>query len=217
MIVQTQYNKEDEPYIRMIYKIAHGFTENTRCSFEDYVNVGLFALNMAREKFDNKSANFQTLAYTMIKNAILAEWQKTSNELSCSAYHINNTEGAKETVKFQNKSKVSLSQTINNASGSKDLTIESMAADTNDMPSGSYSPEEVAEKNEIKEEITVLLSELDKKDRDIIYKRIFDGETFEHIAEANNTSWRRIHYRYNKIKQKLRTRIIERGLDEYAE
>lgn len=220
--LKIEYLPEDEPYIEMVYKIAHKYGENTRCSFEDYVSVGLMALHKARASYDDKQdVKFQTYAYRLIETAIMKEWQSNANELSCSPYHVKNTEGAKEEVDKQNATVISVHQDIGNGEGGP-LTIQNsistsgINSQAHSMPSGDLSPVEAAEKEEIMRKVDLILDGLDKDDRDIVIRRIFQGETFQYIADVKGMSWRAVNYKFMKIKDELKVKFESAGLDIYS-
>lgn len=223
MNMNIRYDKEDEQYIDMIYKIAHSYPENTRCAFDDYVNVGLAALHKARQLYDADNpgkVKFITYAYNVIQKDILKEWQNNTNELSCSSYHVVNTPNAKEEVQHQNKTSVSINNhnkdgqtfegVISASGGSLNKRMKLMDA------SGSFSPQRYAEQCEISDKVNDILSDLDPQDRDILIKRIYQGETFEYISNQHDISWRTLNYKFHKIVNSLKRKFIEEGLDEYA-
>lgn len=216
------FQEEDRPYMKMIYGLAHKYTDNPRCSFEDYVNVGLMGLHRARQTYtNNKSTKFSTHAYNVIKNDMMKEWQNNANVLSCSAYHIANTKGAKEEIEFQNATTISMNQPNKNQPNKNHREITPSGFTNYNktakaVASGSFSPEEVAEKSEIIDKVDSILDSIDEDDRDIIIKRIFEGETFQYIAETKDMSWRTVNYRFHKLMESLKPRFIEAGLDIYA-
>jgi len=220
--LKTEYLPEDRQYIDMVYKIAHKYGENTRCSFEDYVSVGLMALHKARETFNkDEGVQFQTYAYHLIESAILKEWQANANELSCSPYHVKNTEGAKEEVSRQNATVISVHQDVGGDDGShfniqNSISTSGINAQVRNVASGAMTPIEAAEQEEIMEKVDDILDTLDKDDRDIIIRRMFQGETFQYIADVKKMSWRTVNYKFHKIKNELKDRFVDAGLDVYA-
>lgn len=217
-----QHLPEDEPFIKMVYDIAHKYVENPRVSFEDYANVGLMALHKARATYkDDMDTKFTTYAYNLIERAVMKEWQENANELSCSAYHVKNTEGAKELVGFQNATVLSLSGHLKSEDGDlSDIIPSGFSASTQSakrtLASGLQSPEEGAQTAEIIEKVDAILDSLEPQDRDIIYRRMFQGETFETIAQMTGLTWRQAHYKYGKLTESLKDDFVEAGLDIYA-
>jgi len=215
------FNEEDKPYMKMIYGLAHKYAENPRCSFEDYVNVGLMGLHKARQTYkNNKSTKFSTHAYNVIKNDIMKEWQNNANILSCSPYHIENTENAKEEIEFHNATTISMNApNKKQPNKTREITPSGFTnynKTAKAVASGSFSPEETAEKFEIIDKVDSILDSLDEDDRDIIIKRMFEGETFQYIAETKDMSWRTVNYRFHKLMESLKPKFIEVGLDIYA-
>ncbi len=222
-LLEIQYPAEDEPYIKMVYEVAHKYAENARCSFDDYVSVGIMALHKAKETFDPaKGVKFTTHAYGIIDNDIMKEWQNNVNELSCSTYHVKNTEGAKEEVAFQNATIVAMHNRDRDDEQGLEHDISPSGGFTSvnkvakAVASGSLSPEEGAQTAEIAEKVDAILDSLDDDDKDIIISRMFQGETFDFIASKMNMSWRSVNYRYHKVKESLKDKFVAAGLDVYA-
>ncbi|MCI0561215.1 MAG: hypothetical protein MN733_22240, partial [Nitrososphaera sp.] len=163
---------------------------------------------------------FLKFAYGNIYNAILKEWQENANALTCSTYHIENTEGAKEEVSFQNATTISLNRLPCEeeiATLAEFLPQSSGFAKLGkSIPSGWNSPDVEMEKNEVIEKVDSILDTLPPEDKDIVYRRMFQGESFDHIAEIKGESYRHIHYRYYRILESLRDKMVEAGLEDYA-
>jgi RNA polymerase sigma factor (sigma-70 family) len=224
MYYDIEYAPEDEPYIKMVYKIAHEYATNARVDFEDYVSVGLAALYKARETYEEgTNAKFSTYAHSVIENAIKKEWQENANMLSCSAYHAKNTDGAADEIRFQNATALSLDVSKRLTNPADDDKPKASGAAHKEKPvkpvilaSGTDDPEEAAQKDEIIQKVDAIIEEFDKEDRDIIYRRVFAGETFQHIADAKKMSWRAVNYRFKKLQDKLKTKFSKAGLNIYA-
>lgn len=221
----VQHTKEDEPYIALIYKLAREFSgkTNARISLEDYVNVGLAALHKARQVYEKeRPEKFITLAHTIIHNEMNDEWAQAANELSCSQYHIRETPGAKEEVDFQNATILSLSRTVCEEDRQRlsDVIPASSGMSKNfagSLPSGMREPAESIEQAEVICKVNQILNTLPEDDQDVVKRKIFEGQTFEEIADARHETWRQVNYRYHKVLGNLKNRFIEAGLDTYVE
>jgi RNA polymerase sigma factor (sigma-70 family) len=219
-----QHTEADEPYLAMVYGLAGEFNgrPNARISLEDYVNVGLAALEKARQTYDEKrDGKFSTHAHNIIYNEMVDEWAQAQNELSCSQYHIRNTEGAKEETAFQNATIVSLSRTLKEEDRQRLAdslpTSSGMAKNfAGSLPSGFREPSETVEEAELVDKVDEILKTLPADDRDVVHRKIFEGQTFEEIAEARKETWRQVNYRYHQVLEDLKDRFIEAGLDIYA-
>jgi RNA polymerase sigma factor (sigma-70 family) len=214
--------EEFREYASMVHKIAHGYPENARCSYEDYMSVGLAALIEAKQTFDpNRGVKFSTFAYTCIKNEIEKEFQNNVNALSgCSPYFVNEVEGERERISFLNNSLVSLSETKKSLDDRfqqenwsfkptaplKEIIVES----------GLSDPEQFAQWGEMREKVVEILDSLDADEKDIVYRRVFEGDTFQAIADAKKMTWRTVNYRFCRGLEKLKDKMIEAGLDIYA-
>ena len=221
---------DDEKYMGIVYRLAHKydkFPTNGRCDFEDYVSAGMAALNMARRSFNpTLKTKFSTYAFPFIKNAIEKEYQGIANAVSgATPYHVNNTEGVREEISFINNTMVSLTGPVDDDGKPYPSRPQpANAAQKQIKPqlkelivaSGKGDPAANAERNEIIETIDTIIDSLDKDDRDIIYRRMFAGDTFQQIADAKDLSWRAVHLKFGNLKKKLRMKFEEAGLDEYA-
>ena len=217
---------EHQEFIDLIYRLAHAYPENPRCSFEDYVSVGMAALECARQSFDEgREIKFSTYTYPFIKNAIEKEFQNNVNALSgATPYHFNNTEGAKEEIQFINNTSISLSANRRDLDESpyikhidwqqpryKRPTLKEVI-----IESGAFNPERRAEQIEISNALSAAMGQLEEEERDIIFRRLFNEDTFQDIAEATNLSWRAVNYRFHKSLEKMKELLIEAGMDIYA-
>ncbi len=221
---------EYAPYIDMIHSIARNYATNPRCDVEDYVNIGMMALYEAIKKYDpvaNPNTKLSTFAYPFIDNAIRQEFQRTNNTLSgCTPYHIKQTEGAAEQIKYINSSTVSLtasrgsleetpyypvSKSTYNKWKRKPLLREIV------VESGIDEPDVRAERMEIAEKVDAIIADLSKQDQEIVFRRAFSSHTFKEIAAATGISQRQAHYRWEQLQETLKEGFVAAGLDVYAE
>lgn len=219
-----QHTEADEPYIAQIYKLAYEFhgKPNARIAWEDYVNIGLAALETARKTFDTtRPEKFLTFAYNIIHNEMSDAWAENQNELACSQYHIKNTDGAEAEVKFQNATIVSLSRTV--CEDDRQRLADSLPASSGiaknfagSLPSGFREPSESVEQAELVFKVNQIIEDLPADDKDIVRRKIFEGQTFEEIAEARHETWRQVNYRYHQVLDDLKEKFVDAGLDIYA-
>jgi RNA polymerase sigma factor (sigma-70 family) len=218
---------ECKPYIRMVHSIAKRYHKETnpRIDYDDLVSVGLAAIMQARETWDeNRNPRFSSYAYPHIKTAIEKEFQNTINVVSgCTPYHINNTEGAKEEIEFINANTVSLQASRKTLEGLGEAvpargtgrhkpTLKEMM-----IESGANNPHACAERAEIAEKVDAIIAELEREAQDIVYRRVFCGDTFQDIAKAKKLTWRAVNYSFHKSMGKLKDKFEQAGLKIYAE
>jgi len=216
---------ECEPYIRMVHSIAKRYHKETnpRIDYDDLVSVGLAAIMQAKNTWDeNRNPRFSSYAYPHIKTAIEKEFQNTINVVSgCTPYHIKNTEGAKEEIEFINSTAVSLQ------SSRRTLSIEGFKCSTpinhrkqtlKEMmiESGANNPHACAERAEIAEKVDAIIAKLEREAQDIVYRRVFCGDTFQDIAQAKSMTWRAVNYSFHKSMGKLKDKFEQAGLKIYA-
>ena len=226
---------EHAPYIDMIKSIARNYAVNVRCGMEDYISVGMMALSEAIRKYnpdENPNTKLSTFAYPFIDNAIRQEFQRSNNTLSgCTPYHIKNTEGAAEEIKYINTSIVSITATRGDLDGAfgANMPINLTLRHANPkwawrrpllreviVESGVGSPSEQAERMEIADKVDKIIAELPRQDQEIVFRRAFSGDTFKEIAAATGISERQAHYKWERLQSTLKEGFIAAGLECYA-
>ena len=218
-----EIDPEDKKYLRMIHLIARKYPINARCGYEDYLSVGIAALADARGKYDaTRKAKFITFAYHCIKNAIEKEFQRNHNLVSgCIPYHIQGDKKAEDKIRFLNATTVSLSisrKEIQDAGLAPPVRNKRFRPAFKDiiMESGLDNPRNNAERLEIKEKMTEMIATLEDDEQDIIYRRVFQGDTFQQIADAKEMTWRAVNYQFHHALETLKRRCTVAGLDIYA-
>ena len=217
---------EYEDYINLIRRIAHSYPTNARCDFEDYVSVGMAAFVEAQKTFDpTLDIKLITYIYRPIKNAIEKEFQKNANALSgCSVYFVNKSEEDRAEIEFLNRTAISLSASRKDIDEFYNVPLFVTASGKNIKPSlkqlivesGANCPETHAQRGELIEKVDAIIDDLEPEEQEIIYRRIFQEDTFQEIADATQLSWRTVNYRYHKSIEKLRELVVKAGLDIYA-
>lgn len=231
MVDKIQYYGLDipedcEPYIKLVHSIAKKYhkTNNPRIDYDDLVQVGLSAIMQAKTTWDeDRNPRFSSYAYPHIKTAIEKEFQNNINAISgATPYHINNTEGAREEIEFINATTVSLqaSRRTLTIEGFKCATpINSRKQTLKEMmvESGANNPHACAERAEIAEKVDAIIGELEREAQDIVYRRVFCGDTFQNIADAKKLTWRAVNYSFHKSMGQLKDKFVQAGLNVYAE
>ena len=216
--IPTQY----KDYEDLVFRIAHSYPENSRCEFNDYVNVGLAALAQAERDFDpGRGVQFITYAYIVVKTAIEKEFQDNVNALSgCTPYFINEVDGTREYISYLNNSMVSISETKKSLDDrfQQEGWKFSLNAPLKEVivESGIVDPERVAEVNEMRDKIIEIIDTLEPQEKDIVYRRLYEGDTFQAIADAKNITWRTAYYHFYRSLEKLKDKLQEAGLDIYV-
>ncbi|MHA2064814.1 MAG: hypothetical protein ACXABY_10610 [Candidatus Thorarchaeota archaeon] len=149
-----------------------------------------------------------------VKNAIAKEFQKNVSILSgCSTYLVKKDETTMKDVIRINNSVISLSATRNEREEFGERTPFKEIAET----SGEYSPTSMAERAEIQSKmIEIMQTKLDSDEREIVYRRVFEGDTFANIAKTQKLTGRAVTYRFHKALEKMRVPCEEAGLEIYA-
>ncbi len=211
-----------EDSLPYICKLVDKYSKNARCDAEDYFSVAFAAVFRAKEKFEelseeDKLHKKETLgAYIgwAIKNAILKEFQQNVSSLSgCSPYLVKKNEETMRDVIRINNSMISLSATRNEREEFGEHIPFKEIAET----SGEYSPNTMCEKAEVKAKmIQIMESELDPNEQEIVYRRVFAGDTFASIAESQKLTGRAVTYRFHKALEKMKEPCEQAGLQTYA-
>lgn len=217
---------ELQEYMPMILKLAERYDQNEtpRASREDYINAGLAAAYDAIESYDStRGAKLKTYMWSAIRNRMDDEFTQTRNVVSgCTPHRLKTDETVRKEIDFINNSALSLS--VSRHDIVPVYPKNPMAEPKRPRPtlkeiiveSGIENPLERVEKLEIQEQIGALLEELDDQSREIVYRRIFDGDTFQSIADDNDWSYRTVTYRFTKALELLKNKCEKFGLDIYA-
>ena len=217
---------EYEDHINLIYRIARAYPTNARCDLDDYVSVGMAAYAEAKKSFDpERGIKLITYVYRPIKNAIEKEFQNNANVISgCTPYFINKDEAHRDKIRFINNTTVSLSTSRRDLSDFFHIAPHAYTSGKSIQPSlkemivesGTNCPQECAERTELIEKVDAIIESLEPEEQDIIYRRFFNEDSFQKIADATNLTWRVANGRYHKCMEKLRDRLIEVGLNIYC-
>jgi RNA polymerase sigma factor (sigma-70 family) len=197
---------QGKDYLGLVRSIAKGFENTPRCEHEDYVNIGLLALeNAAAHYRPDAGVQFITYAHVFVKRAMAKEFQATKNLLAGITPHkYKNDIEVKELADKTNGYTVSLDAYYKNESKLGDI-----------IASGAAGPEAVASDNEIGKHIHEMIEQLPITYKDIVKMRLLNEETFEFIANEKNTTTNTIAGRYAKALILLQAEAAKRGLAQH--
>ena len=215
-----------QEFLPIILSLADKYYENQtpRISYEDYVNVGLAAAYKARESFDpTRGAKLKSYVYSAIRNGMNDEFSQTRNVVSgCTPHRLKTNPEVRAEIDFINNTALSLSVSRHDIVPMYPPTHEYQPKRPRPtlkeiiVESGIDGPLARIERIELQEQIDLLIDELDEQSQQIVYRRIFDGDTFQSIADDNGWSHRTVTYRFNKALEQLKSKCEEVGLDIYA-
>ncbi|RUM50489.1 MAG: RNA polymerase subunit sigma [Hydrogenothermus sp.] len=178
---------------KIYYRIPKGEIE-----FDELVNIGVIGLMKAIEKYDEDKAKFSTYAYIKIRGEIL-DYLRSLDILP---------RGLREKIKKGEI--VDENMDIPLSSSAIFLSIEKAINGTDDLKfidtlvSKLETPEEYAEKSELREKLLKVLNTLSEKEKQILQMIFFEEKDLKEISEKLNISVSRISQIKSQALSKLR-------------
>ena len=173
---------------KIYYRIPKGEIE-----FDELVNIGVIGLMKAIEKYDKDKAKFSTYAYIKIRGEIL-DYLRSLDILP---------RGLREKIKKGEIVDENMDIPISNSAIF--LSIEKSINKTDNLKfidilvSKLETPEEYAEKSELKEKLLKVLNTLSEKEKQILQMIFFEEKDLKEISKKLNISVSRI----SQIKSQL--------------
>ena len=178
---------------KIYYRIPKGEIE-----FDELVNIGVIGLMKAIEKYDKEKANFSTYAYIRIRGEIL-DYLRSLDILP---------RGLRDKVKKGEIVDENMDIPLSNSAIF--LSIEKAIDGTDDLKfvdtlvSKLESPEEYAEKSELREKLLKVLDTLSEKEKQILQMIYFEEKDLKEISEKLNISISRISQIKSQALKKLK-------------
>lgn len=178
---------------KIYYRIPRGEIE-----FDELVNIGVIGLMKAIEKYDEDKAKFSTYAYIKIRGEIL-DYLRSLDIIP---------RGLREKIKKGEI--VDENMDIPLSSSAIFLSIEKAINGTDDLKfidtlvSKLETPEEYAEKSELREKLLKVLNTLSEKEKQILQMIFFEEKDLKEISEKLNISVSRISQIKSQALSKLR-------------
>ncbi len=178
---------------KIYYRIPKGEIE-----FDELVNIGVIGLMKAIEKYDKEKANFSTYAYIRIRGEIL-DYLRSLDILP---------RGLRDKVKKGEIVDENMDIPLSNSAIF--LSIEKAIDGTDDLKfvdtlvSKLESPEEYAEKSELREKLLKVLDTLSEKEKQILQMIYFEEKDLKDISEKLNISISRISQIKSQALKKLK-------------
>ncbi len=181
-------------YTNLVHYVIHHskFVKLNVFDSRDYFQFGIEGLSEAVERFDPEyGTKFETYAIQRIRGKIIDELRKAQIKPRFSPYD----EPGKQYF-----SNVSLDNTIGNEDGG---TLHDI------LPAEVKLPEEIAEKNEAKENLMEAIKGLNERDRLIITLYYFENLNYREISKTLNISVSRISQIHSRILDTLKEQLEE--------
>lgn len=178
---------------KIYYRIPKGEIE-----FDELVNIGVIGLIKAIERYDKDKAKFSTYAYIKIRGEIL-DYLRSLDILP---------RGLREKIKKGEVVDENMDIPISNSAIF--LSIEKSINGTDDLKfidvlvSKLETPEEYAEKLELREKLLKVLNTLSEKEKQILQMIFFEEKDLKEISEKLNISVSRISQIKSQALLKLR-------------
>ena len=179
---------------KIYYRIPKG-----EIDFDELVNIGVIGLLKALDKYDKDRAKFSTYAYIRIRGEIL-DYLRSLDIVP---------RGIRDKIRKDEKP-VDETMDIPLSNSAIFLSIEKAIGDTDDLKfvdtlkSNLESPEEYAEKIELREKLDGVLNLLTENEKRVIQMIYFEEKDLKEISEVLNISMGRISQLKSQALKKLK-------------
>lgn len=226
--IRDKIIKQYAPLVKYVAgKISVGLPPSV--DFSDLVSFGTFGLLDAIEKFDpGKHVKFKTYAVTRIRGAIFDElrsidWiprsvRQKSREIDEQIQYLEVRYGRppsdEEIAKSMNMSQEEFNQTLLRLSSTSLLSLNEMMSMGDDeslarietvRSPNRYQPEEVAERQEIRQVIVNAINELPEKEKMILVLYYYEDLTLKEIGALLEVTESRISQLHTRAVMRLRS------------
>ncbi len=181
---------------KIYYRLPKGEIE-----FDELVNVGVIGLLKAIDKYDKEKAKFSTYAYIKIRGEIL-DYLRSLDIVP---------RGIRDKIKKGEVVDENMNIPLSNSAIF--LSIEKAIGDTEDLKfvdtliSKLETPEEYAQKVELREKINEALSTLSEKEKKVIQMIFFEEKDLKEISQALGISMSRISQIKSQAVKKLKSAL----------
>lgn len=217
MIAIPESLSELKPFEKVINSFAHKYSRPPLIDFEDLWNIGLIAAHKALQDFDeskvtnNRTKSVAAYVIRCIRSQMLLEIANNAPLLNIGSY-------------FYRKDKDHANALINNylhitPDENRDEcgVVESIGTISESaVPSGQLGPEELAQQNDTNNKLYDAINNklLSDKEREVITRRFFNGDSCADIAKDKNVTRIYINALCKRALTKLK--ILLGDIDEFA-
>ncbi len=181
-------------YVNLVHYVIHksNFIQNELFDRRDYFQFGIEGLSEAIDRFDpDYGTKFETYAIQRIRGKIYDELRKYSPKYET----VCDSEG----VAVNTTSSVSLNSSV----------VEDEGMQLYEMVSGGYDePDDLLEKNELKEKLVELIKVLNERDRNILSLYYYEELNYQEIAKLLNITVSRVSQLHSKIIKSLKQKLV---------
>ncbi|MBS3945831.1 MAG: sigma-70 family RNA polymerase sigma factor [Melioribacter sp.] len=181
-------------YVNLVHYVIHksNFIQNELFDRRDYFQFGIEGLSEAIDRFDpDYGTKFETYAIQRIRGKIYDELRKYSPKYET----VCDSEG----VAVNTTSSVSLNSSV----------VEDEGMQLYEMVSGNYDePDDLLEKNELKERLVELIKGLNERDRNILSLYYYEELNYQEIAKLLNITVSRVSQLHSKIIKSLKQKLV---------
>mgnify|MGYP005843693569 FL=1 len=181
-------------YVNLVHYVIHksNFIQNELFDRRDYFQFGIEGLSEAIDRFDpDYGTKFETYAIQRIRGKIYDELRKYSPKYET----VCDSEG----VAVNTTSSVSLNSSV----------VEDEGMQLYEMVSGNYDePDDLLEKNELKEKLVELIKGLNERDRNILSLYYYEELNYQEIARLLNITVSRVSQLHSKIIKSLKQKLV---------
>jgi RNA polymerase sigma factor for flagellar operon FliA len=181
-------------YVNLVHYVIHksNFIQNEIFDRRDYFQFGIEGLSEAIDRFDpDYGTKFETYAIQRIRGKIYDELRKYSPKYET----VCDSEG----VAVNTTSSVSLNSAV----------VEDEGMQLYEMVSGNYDePDDLLEKNELKEKLVELIKGLNERDRNILSLYYYEELNYQEIAKLLNITVSRVSQLHSKIIKSLKQKLV---------
>jgi len=196
--------------------------------YEDMLSYGIFGLIDAIDKFDiTKNVKFETYASLRIRGAIIdsirkLDWvpralRQKNKQLELAYAELESTLG-REPTEAELAARLSIAvdevtELVRKASVVSLVSLDDYLDQNHEMPfygagkSGSETPEELYERQEMKETLAEAIQRLSEKEQRVITLYYFEELTLKEISRIMGVSESRVSQIHSKAMLRLRTRL----------
>lgn len=181
-------------YVNLVHYVIHksNFIQNELFDRRDYFQFGIEGLSEAIDRFDpDYGTKFETYAIQRIRGKIYDELRKYSPKYETVCDSVG--------VAVNTTSSVSLNSAV----------VEDEGMQLYEMVSGNYDePDDLLEKNELKEKLVELIKGLNERDRNILSLYYYEELNYQEIAKLLNITVSRVSQLHSKIIKSLKQKLV---------
>ncbi|MEJ5350750.1 MAG: sigma-70 family RNA polymerase sigma factor [Melioribacteraceae bacterium] len=178
-------------YVNLVHYVIHksNFNQNEIFDRRDFFQFGIEGLSEAIDRFDpDYGTKFETYAIQRIRGKIYDEIRKYTHKYEMACEDGTSSIGTS----------ISLNNTFIEDEG---MQVYEMISDESEIP------DEILEKNEIKEKLVQLIKELNERDRTLLSLYYYEELNYQEIAKVLNITVSRVSQLHSKIIKSLKQKL----------